>query len=313
MTTTNILSKTLTTAAILLLGGTASHAATFVNTGTGGAGELFIGFHATSGTGSGKSVVIDVGAVSSLSAASVGSIISLGSVGTDLGNTFGNTTGNFWYERTDLLWSAVAGVQSIVPSTSSDPTSTLYGSVSGTGVHPLTTTAYSRGTNSAQNGVAQSIISNMATGLGGFTAAGTGANSNIAIELSGDDNNYAAWMPGGLKVSGTGDTPFGGFGSPTASNFEQAFAPGQISLGVEGSLDVYRMYRSNVADPDASPTTGTGAGSYQFTLNIDQSGNIKALVLPVPEPAGIILLMIGGLCSLGIRRRGAVARAASAA
>jgi hypothetical protein len=300
MTTSNILSKSITAAAVLILCGASVHAANFVNTGTGadGAGELFVGFHATGGQGNGKSVVIDLGAISPLAALSIGSIQFLGSVGIDLAAQFGSN----WYERTDLLWSAVAAVQSTVPTTSTDPASTLYGSVSGTGSFPLSTLGYTRGTNSAQNGVAQRVISNMAGNAGGFSSAGNnGATQFIAVESASDANSYASWMPGGTNL-----VLFGGFGAPIGQEFEQSFAPGQLSLGVEGALDVYQMYRSGIAQPDAANAT-TGAGAYQFTLTINQSGNITATVLPVPEPASVGLLMAGGMFLIGRRRRRACA------
>lgn len=301
MKTTNILTKTITAAAALLLCGASVHAANFVNTGTGadGAGELFIGFHATGGQGNGKSVVIDLGAISPLAALSIGSVQNLGSVGTDLVAQFGST----WYDRTDILWSAVAAVQSTVPTTSTDLTSTLYGSVSGTGSFPLSTLGYTRGTNSAQNGVAQRVVSNMAGNAGGFNTAGNnGATSFIAVESASDANSYASWMPGGGNLS-----LFGGFGAPIGQQFEQSFTSGQLSLGVEGALDVYQMYRSGIAQPDAGNAT-TGAGAYEFTLTINQSGAITANVLPVPEPASIGLLMAGGMFLFGSRRRKAGGR-----
>ena len=296
----HILSKTIAAAASLAILATTAQAATLVNTTTG-AGELFIGVHAIGGTGNGKSVVIDVGAVSALSALAIGSTLSLGSIGTDLVANFGAG----WANRTDLLWSAVAGVQSAVPATSSDPTSTIYGGVGSNGLFPLTTTPYNRNTNSAQNSVAGRIIASMATGIGGFTSATQGSASNIAIEGTGDTNNYATWMPNGANSTGLGNTPFGGFGNPTAANFEQAFAPGTLASGYEGALDVYRMYRSSAADPDASPTTGLGAGSYQFTLTIDDTGALGAEVLPVavPEPASIGGLFSAVLLGIGTLRR----------
>lgn len=315
MTTTSILSKTITAAATLVLCGANIHAATLVNSGTtaDGAGELFVGFHATGGQGIGQSVVIDLGAVSPYAAVAPGGTLTFAgpghNVGADLAAVFGST----WYERTDLLWSAVSGVQSTIPATSSDQTSTLYGSVTSPTYNPSAgpaATAWNRNTNSAQNPVANRIIASMATGIGGFTSATAGATSNIAREAVSDAQNYATWMPGGSNVSGLGNTAFGGFTTPApAANFEQAFAIGQIASGVEGALDVFRLYRSNFADPEATPTTGIGAGSYQFTLTIDQTGNIAGVVLAVPEPASIGLLVSGGLLVLGSRRRKTAPRA----
>jgi hypothetical protein len=300
-----ILSKTIAAMASLAILTTAAHAASLVNT-TDGAGELFIGVHATGGVGNGKSVVIDVGAVSALSALTAGSTLSLGSIGTDLAAQFGGT----WYNRTDLLWSAVAGVQSAVPITSADPTSTIYGSAASNGLFPLTTTAYNRSTNSTQNSVAGRILASMATGTGGFTEAAQGAASNIAIMDASDANSYASWMANGANATGLGNTPFGGFGNPTAANFEQAFDAGTLASGYEGALDVYRMYRSNTPDSDASPATGLTAGSYQFTLTIDGGGNLGAEVLPVPEPASVGMLTSLALLGVGtLRRKRAAAKA----
>lgn len=112
-------------------------------------------------------------------------------------------------------------------------------------------------------------------------------------------------MPNGSNAVGLSNNPFGGFGSPSSQPFEQAFGIGMLPSGSEGALDVYRMYRSNASDPDATPATGTGPGSYQFTLTIGQNGAIVANVLPVPEPASISLLLAGGFYFLGSRRRNA--------
>ena len=295
MTKHFILSKTIAAAASFAVLATAAQAASFVNPASGGAGELFVGVHATGGVGNGKSIVIDLGAVSPLAALTTGSTLSLGSIGTDLAAQFGGT----WYDRTDLVWSAVAGVQSTVPVTSTDLTSTLYGGVSSTGLFPLPTSPYNRGTNSAQNPVAQRIISAMAGNLGGFSASGnTGATSNIAVESASDANSYASWMPGGTNTS-----LFGGFGSPIGQQFEQAFSAGQLASGYEGALDVYQMYRTGVNQPDTGLTSG--AGAYEFTLTIDQSGSIAAAVLPVavPEPASIGMLTSLALVGVGTLRR----------
>lgn len=290
MTKNTILSKAIAAAASLAIVSTAAHAATATNNGID---ELFIAVHATGGVGSGKSVVIDAGSVVSLSALTVGSTQSLGSIGTDLAATFGSN----WYNRSDVLWSAVAAVQSTTIS-GGDPTSTLYGGVAATGSYPLSTTAYSRGTNSGQNPVAQRILSNAITGIGGFTSAGTGASSNIAVEQAGEANNYATWMPGGTNTS-----LFGGFGGQTT--FEQSFAAGTLASGYEGALDVYRMIKTGTGDADLGGAT-TGPGSYQFTVTVDSSGNLTAQdlpVTPVPEPASLGSLFSAALLGIGALRR----------
>ncbi len=304
MKSTSKLTKSISTAAALALCAAAAQAANLQNGSAAGEGELFIGIHATGGTGVGKSVVIDAGLASTLSLLGPGASLSLGSLGTDLVSTFGAG----WYDRTDLLWAAVAAVQNTQTVPAVDPTNTLYGSVSGSNTWPLSTVAYTRAANGAQSTVAGRIIT-MASGISGsFTTAPQGATANIAVEGASDANSWASWMPGGSNATGVGNAPFGGFGTPSGQAFEQAFAAGTLSGGVEGALDFYRMFKTGQADGDLGGAT-TGAGSYQFTLTINQSGDITATNLtPVPEPASMSLLLAGGLFFLGVRRRAAGGR-----
>lgn len=290
MKTTNIPSKSIAAAtALVLLAGTV-HAASLLN-GTTGAGELFVGLRASAGQGLAKNVVIDLGSVSALSLLPAGSVVTLGNIGTDLTAQYGAS----WWERTDLAWSAVAGVAS---TATADPTSTLYGGVSANGLFPLSTVGYTRAANNAQLSIAN-LITSMASGANGFTVAATGATSNIAIENTGDANSWSSKF---------GASPFNGFATPSGQVFEQAFTVGAVAPGVEGALDVYRMFKTGTADGDLGGAT-TGPGSYQLTLEIDQSGVIKGNVLPVPEPASIGLLMSGGMLFLASRRRSMGGRA----
>ena len=301
---TTILSKAITTVIALAACATSAHAASFVN-GTTGAGELFIGFHATGGTGSGQSVVIDVGSVSALSALATGSTQSLGTAGTDLVAAFGAN----WFNRSDVLWGAVAGVQNVATA---DPTSTLYGGVSGTGAFPLSSVGYTRGANGAQSTVAGRILTMANSASGSFATATQGASSNIAQETSADGNSWASWMPStsNNNVTSLGNLQFGGFGAPSAQPFEQAFAAGTLASGFEGALDVYRMFKNGVADSELANAT-SGPGSYQGTVVVNSSGDFTFEVQPVavPEPASIGALTSAALMGIGLIRRKRVARA----
>jgi hypothetical protein len=281
----SILSESVAAAASLAILAAASHAAVLVN-GTDGAGELFIGFRATGGDGLTKNVVMDLGSVSDLSALATGSVVSLGNIGTDLAAQFGST----WYERTDLLWSSVAGVGN---TATADPTSTLYGGVASTTAFPLTTAGYSRAGASAQGPVATQILS-MASSTGGFTAASAGASSNIGIENTTDSNSWSSKF---------GASPFSGFSSPSGQQFEQAFSIGTIATGVEGALDVFRMLRNGQTDSENGLTGG--AGTYQGTLTINSLGDVGFQVEPVavPEPASAGFLTSAALLGIAVLRR----------
>ena len=283
MTKNTILSKTIAAAASLVLCVTAASAATLVN-GTNGAGELFIGFRATGGTGATTNIVLDLGSAAGFSALATGSTVSLGNIGSDLATAFGST----WFNRTDVLWSAVSG------NTATDiNTNTLYGGRSATGLFPLNTTGYARQANNAQGSVVTGILS-AAAGAGGFTTSTTGSLSNVAIEDT--TSNVNSWTArAGVSFSSS---------ALAASGFEQAFAAGTLASGAEGALDIYRMVKTGTTDPDTAATTGLG--SYQMTVTVDSSGNLTGEVLPlaaVPEPASLGSLFSAALLGIGALRR----------
>ena len=301
MKTNRLLSKTISTAALLILCGTNAHSATLVN-GTTGNGEILLGLRATGSFdsfGATTNVVIDLGSAASFAALPAGSTISFGNIGTDLAARFsitsGENAGTAWYERPDLRWSAISG-----NSGTDISTNTLYAGVasSSPGTFPLTTVGWARQANTAQGSVVTNFQS-AASGTGGFVASLTGSLPNVAIEdTTSNVNSWSARAGANFSSSAL---------SAGTGSFEQAFGPGSLSLGVEGALDVYRLVRTTINDPDTSATSGPG--SYQFTIQIDSSGNIGGTVLPVPEPASIGLLMTGGLLFLGFRRRSAAATA----
>lgn len=285
-----ILSKTIAAAASLALCVTAANAASLVN-GTTGAGELFVGFRATGGSGATTNVVLDLGSAASFAALATGSTVSLGNIGSDLVAAFGAS----WYDRTDVLWSSVSG-----NSSTDITTNTLYGGRSGTGLFPLNTTGYSRQANTAQGSVVTGILS-AAAGAGGFTTSTTGSLSNVAIEDT--TSNVNSWTArAGAAFSSS---------ALSAGGFEQAFGTGTVASGAEGALDVYRLVKTGTTDPDTAATTGLG--SYQITLSIDSTGAVTGAVLPVavPEPASAGMLTSLALLGIGTmrRKRGAKAQA----
>ena len=284
-----ILGKPAAAMAALALTVAAAHAATLQN-GTDGAGELFIGFRTTSNVVS-TNIVLDAGDVAALSAFAAGSpAITLGNLGADLVAAYGAN----WFNRTDLLWAAVAAVGN---TPTADPTNTLYGGVAADGIFPLATAPYTRTANGSQGSVATQILS-MAASTQGFTAAPTGASSNIAVENTADINSWSSKFPPNTA------SPFGDFSLPSGQQFDQAFAAGTVASGAEGAIDVYRMFKNGIADGDNGNAT-SGPGSYQFTLAINSAGVVTANFLPVavPEPASIATLTSAALLAIGASRR----------
>lgn len=295
MTTTDILSKTITAATALLLSGAGAHAATLLN-GTTGNGEILVGLRA-SGTfdtfGATTNVVIDLGSAATFAALAPGTVVPLYNIGSDLASKFsitsGANAGTAWYDRPDLLWSAISG-----NSGTDINTNTLYAGVasSSPGTFPLTTVGWARQANTAQGSVVTNFQS-AAAGTGGFTTSPQGTLTNVAIEDT--TSNVNSWSARASAFFGSSALAAG------TGSFEQAFGPGSLGAGVEGALDVYRLVKTGTTDPDTG--LPSGVGSYQLTVQINSSGNITANVLPVPEPASIGLLMTGSLLFLASRRR----------
>lgn len=63
-------------------------------------GDIFLGFRASDGQGSGVSLIVNVGSDTPLRTASPGTTVNLGSVGADLSATFGSG----WHSRSDFYW-----------------------------------------------------------------------------------------------------------------------------------------------------------------------------------------------------------------
>lgn len=142
------------------------------------AGDLFLGFRATGGTGATTYYVINIGQ-SSLYTAGSSFTLSLGSFGQDLTDIYGAN----WSSRSDLLWS-VSGYSG---------TNTLFASKEGDGG----VSAWGGLVTSARNNVVSQMTSmkNAYLGVGANSLNGTTA----VTETSAISNNYASYTTGGTS------------------------------------------------------------------------------------------------------------------
>lgn len=261
-----IRSSLIALAAACLVGTVSSHAATVA------AGDLLVGFRATSGPGAGTSYVVSIGQASLFRDADTtvtvgsGGTYNRGNIGSDLSSLYGSN----WATRTDLVWGIVG--------TTGD--SDIYGSraeaVAGTipGAWVFNTSG-ARGTvsvniNSALGIGAPGGLDN-ATALGGSLFGGS--------EVDGSANAWRGFLgAGGIAgVAGaTGNTDFGAF-------------PGDIEGDVTKSLALFNITGS-----------GSANSSYVGTFSLSSNGTITMNV--VPEPSSLLVLL-GGSAFLATRRR----------
>lgn len=229
-------------------------------------GDIFLGFRASGGDGSATSYLINLGQDAVFRNAVPGTTItlSLGSIGTDLANTYGTT----WYDRDDLYW-GVFGVRD-----SSSPA--VYGSQEQiTAGSP--TTPWPALSLTARNSVT-SQINSVLTQTGGYRGSQATLNSTVAVlqPNSGAASSY------NFQVA-NGGTDFG-------SLSQWGSIEGNFADGTEGTvLDFYRISGS------ATPVQLLG----QFTIN--DSGTITFTA--VPEPSAALLGGLGTLVLLNRRRR----------
>jgi hypothetical protein len=104
----------------------------------------------------------------------------------------------------------------------------------------------------------------------------------------------------GLGTSGSHGTNYWDFGSTptsidsgafiTGSNFFSVFAPGLVTFNSDGTATINAV--------TGTFTDSKGEGTFAFTSTV-----IPGPTTGTPEPASMILLGVGGLSLLGLRRR----------
>lgn len=227
------------------------------------AGDLLLGFHATSGTGSSTDYIVDLG--SSLSLRDGTLTGNLANLGMDLTNTYGSG----WFSRSDLYWGLIGIREKYDPDfgtvVSGDPSGTLYAS-------------FNSSTSEAVISAGYTAFAGMANLFNGLAASPNASNASFSTS---SDSPAQIW---------TAQNP-----QPGATSFGNALPNLEKTLATSNQIDVYRYLSTTTGD-----TFGGSVGQPNFvgSLSIDSNGVVNV----VPEPASGLLVLVG-LAALVHRRR----------
>lgn len=234
------------------------------------ADDLLLGFYATGGTGSDKSLVVNLGQASNFLSLEEGSTIqlSLGDLGQDLVAAFGAN----WKNRADVKW-GVFGTTFTV-TVGEDGPHTLYGTRKEDPAGTLAQ-AYSRG-----SAATQSQVSTRIKDLGGLYATGEATpNSPVAtVQSTSLNNDFAGFQ------ANNGTLSFGYFNGALAD----------FGNGTSGSRsDLFRLL------------TGSSSlkGTYEGAFSISDSGVVSFTAVPEPSTYGVAFAA-AALLFIALRRRG---------
>ncbi len=248
-------------------------------------GDLILGFRATGGTGGTTNLLLNLGSASNFRDAATQTTLSLGNLDADLDSIFGGS----WNTRSDVLWS-ISGTQ----FTAGNGFTNRALFASRAQAFPLgpvgssNSVAWARGSTSTQ-GIPAGKLAAFGTKYGvGTTGAVSGTDqiesTNAPLGLvqpHAQTNSYEEFMSGGSQSSsGSSFAYFSG-------GIESSFANGANGT----ALDFYIM------------PAGTGAGTYEGTFTISNSGDVTYTPQGVPEPSSALMLALGGTALGFIRRR----------
>jgi hypothetical protein len=249
-------------------------------------GDLILGFQATGGTGSDKSVLVNLGNTATVfrDGTDFSSIINVASV-------LESVYGAGWAERGDISFGLI-GVwgNAAIGNTlqNGDPLRTIYAS------RARTTLGTSGVANSVSFGLIQdsamTAISNQIVGLQNYFE--NNFTSNTAIVTNSDTpSDWAQLVP-------AGGSAFGGL----TGGIQTTFGSGTIG-SYEGLLDLYRLQAKN----DIAGQYGFGQairnpGEYLGSIGIDTAGNVSFITAAVPEPSTYALVG-AGVVLIGLLRR----------
>lgn len=256
-----------------------SAAALPANAGTFVAGDILLGFRATSGTGSTSNLIVDLGQADTVfrdASTNIASVIDIGSILT-------TTYGSNWADRSDLFWGAVA-----VRNPSTIGTEVVDGDPKATNYLTLAQSIYDPGT---QQSSAPTIGTTTARGATATDIASL--NTTYGTTNNGDSLSYVVIDS---STGNTWSTLIADNNFKYGSSIEASSASGIDATG----LDLYRILNTNSG---ASPTGTVGVGSYEGTFKISSSGVVGFdSTAAVPEPSRAVLAAVG-LGGLLLRRR----------
>jgi hypothetical protein len=210
-------------------------------------GDVFVGFRATSGTGSSYSYLVKLGQDTVFRNAASGSsvVLSLGDLGADLTATFGAD----WNTRSDLYWGVFGERNGVVPI--------VYGSNARTDVN-VASSAWPV-LNDQRRSAVLSAISSVVYYNFGYSGSVATANSPVGT-IQTNSSNLSSYA---TQVGTAGTTDF-------SSLSQWSSIEGNFGSGVSGTaLDLYRF-------PSASTVTRLGvfkiSGAGVITFTVASSG-----------------------------------------
>ena len=245
-------------------------------------GDFLLGFRATSGTGAGSNVLVDLGPGTSFLSSPTPTTFNLSNLFGSLNTTYGNG----WTGRWDHLWG--------VSAADASSNSTVYVTVPTTPGSDAT--PWNGLGTSLQTGVRNKI--NSAGGLvptSGYNFYITNTNPSGAgpavIEGQGDTNSWGSFMPGGTTTN-SGPSP-GISWAQFNPTIEGTFANGTSGV----SLDLIRLTNTT-----GSGNPGVDLGDFTITDNGIVTFTPDSFEA-VPEPSTYAAAMLGAVAVLFAARR----------